>query len=142
MRVVMDTSVLVAGLRSGTGASRRWLDSILDRHRTLVLSVPLVVEYEGVLVRSEMQRATGLRANEIGELLDTLCALAEPVELHYRLRPVLRDPDDEVVLETAVVGRVDALLTFNVRDFAGAERFGIRISQPGPAWRQTAERKT
>ena len=52
----------------------------------------------------------------------------------YLWRPVLRDPDDEMVLEAAVNGRADLLLTFNRRDFAGSERFGVRVERPGPAW--------
>ncbi len=54
---------------------------------------------------------------------------------------MLRDPNDELVLETAVNGQADLLLTFNERDFVGAERFAPRISRPGPAWRRWLEER-
>ncbi len=136
MRIVLDTSVVVAGLRSRSGASRLWLESVLLGQYVLLLSVPLVLEYEDVMLRPESLAAFGLKVREIGEVLDALCAVAEPVELNYLWRPLLRDPGDEMVLETAVLGQADALLTFNVRDFAGAEHVGLRIEQPGPAWQR------
>jgi len=79
--------------------------------------------------------ASRAKAAQIATLLDALCAVCRPVEIAYLWRPTLRDPDDEMVLEVAVNGRADRLLTFNERDFAGAERFGVRIARPGPAWR-------
>jgi putative PIN family toxin of toxin-antitoxin system len=136
MRVVLDTSVIVAGLRSRRGASRLWLESLLERKHTMLLSVPLVLQYEEVLLRPENLAVFGLTAMEIDRLLDAYCAIAEPVELTYLWRPLLRDPDAEMVLETAVVGRSDMLLTFNIRDFAGAERVGVEVVEPGPAWRR------
>lgn len=136
MKVVLDTSIIVAGLRSRNGASRLWIEAILKRRHTLILSVPLLLEYEDVLLRPANATVHGLNEIEIGTLLDALCASAEQVELSYLWRPMLRDPDDEMVLETAVIGRADALLTFNVRDFAGSERFGIHAEQPGPAWKR------
>ena len=139
MRVVLDTSVVVAGLRSSAGASRQWIEAILNREHTLILSVPLVLEYEDVLLRPDNLSVHGLTPVEVGRLLDAFCAVAEPVELTYLWRPMLRDPDDEMVLETAVVGRSDYLLTFNVRDFAGSERFGIAVERPGPAWKRLQE---
>ena len=81
----------------------------------------------------------GLPATEVGALLDGLYAVAAQVELTYLWRPLLRDPDDEMVIETAILGRADCLLTFNIRDFAGADRFGIVIEQPGPAWKRQQE---
>lgn len=136
MRVVLDTSVLIAGLRSPSGASRRWLEAVLREEAILLLSVPLVLQYEEVSLRPESVAAHGLSIVEIAELLDALCSVAAPVELSYLWRPLLRDPDDELVLETAVLGHADALLTFNVRDFGGAERVGVSLDRPGPAWRK------
>lgn len=139
MRIVLDTSVVIAGLRSKSGASRCWISAILDRQYTLLLSVPLILEYEAVATRPANMSVHGLTKLEVGELLDAMCAVAVQVELNYLWRPMLRDPDDEMVLETAIAGRADALLTFNIRDFAGAERFGIKVEQPGPAWKHRKE---
>jgi putative PIN family toxin of toxin-antitoxin system len=134
MRVVIDTCVVVAGLRSRQGASRRWLDKALRGEITTVISVPLVLEYEDVLLRKGIQSVCGMTNEDVGDFVDALCAVGKAVELTYGWRPLLRDPGDEMVLETAMCGGANTLLTFNIRDFAGAERVGVRVEQPGPAW--------
>lgn len=135
MNVVLDTDVAVAALRSRRGASRAWLRAVLQGEVTLLLSVPLALQYEAQLTRPEHLAASGTRRAEVDLLLDALCAVCRPVEVSFLWRPMLRDPDDEMVLEVAVNGRADRLLTFNERDFVGAERLGVRVEQPGPAWR-------
>lgn len=119
---VLDTSVLVAALRSSEGASRQLLLAALDRRFELLLSVPLVLEYEAVLTRHEHLVASGLSTEEVGQVLDDLAAVARPVRLAFRWRPRLSDPDDDMVLETAVNGSADAIVTFNRRDFEEAGR--------------------
>ncbi len=101
----------------------------------MLLSVPLALQYEAVLTRPEHLAASGASLDEAMLLLNALCAVCTPVEISFLWRPMLRDPDDEMVLEVAVNGRADRLLTFNERHFAGAERLGVRIERPGPAWR-------
>ena len=134
VKVVLDTDVIVAGLRSSTGASRAWLRAILRGDAEIALSVPLAVQYEAVLLREETLDAIGGDARRVMALLDTLCAVAHQLEISFLWRPMLLDPDDEMVLEAAVQGGVDRLLTFNQRHFRGAERFGVRVERPGPAW--------
>lgn len=136
MRIVLDTDVVVAGLRSPRGASRAWLRAALRREAELLLTVPLVLEYEAVLLRPETLATVRLDAAEIGRLLDALCDRGRRVEVAFLWRPTLRDPNDEMVLEAAVAGRADRLLTFNLRDFSGSERFGVTAERPGPAWRR------
>jgi len=131
----MDTDVLVAAIRSRRGASRAWLRAILRKDVGLLLSVPLALQYEAVLTRPEHLAASGASTTQITGLLDALCAVCTPVEISFLWRPLLRDADDEMVLETAVNGQADRLLTFNERDFAGAVRLGVTIERPGPAWR-------
>ena len=76
--------------------------------------------------------AHGLAPEAIEEFLAELAALIEPVEVHFQWRPQSRDPNDEMVLEAAINGRADALVTYNVADFAGpAERFRISVLRPG-----------
>lgn len=135
MRVVLDTDVVVAGLRSSKGASRAWLRAVLLREAEVVLSVPLVVQYESVLLRPATLQAIGGSPARVGRFLDLLCAVGQATEIAFLWRPILRDPDDEMVLEAAMHGRADRLLTFNLRDFAGGKRLGMRIERPGPAWR-------
>jgi predicted nucleic acid-binding protein len=68
---------------------------------------------------------------EIDEFLAELAALVEPVEVHFQWRPQTRDPNDEMVLEAAINGEADAIVTYNVVDFAEAgERFAISIMRP------------
>ena len=133
--MVLDTDVMVAALRSRLGASRAWLGAILNGEATLLLSVPLAFQYEAVLTRPEHLADSGATPEQIARLLDTLCAVCKPVEISYLWRPVLRDADDEMVLETAVNGHADRMLTFNERDFLGATRFNVVVERPGPAWR-------
>jgi len=135
MRVVLDTDVVVAGLRSRRGASRAWLRAALRKEIDVVLSVPLVLQYEEVLLRPEILAAIDGTPKRVGQFLDSLCAIGRPVEISFLWRPTLRDPGDEMVLEAAIHGRVDHLLTFNLRDFVPGRRLGVVIERPGPAWR-------
>jgi putative PIN family toxin of toxin-antitoxin system len=135
MRVVLDTDVLVAAVRSKRGASRAWIRAILRQEATLLLSVPLALQYEAVVTRPEHLSASGANLEKMRSLLDGLCAVCIPVEIPFLWRPMLRNPDDEMVLEVAVSGAADYLLTFNDRDFTAADRLGVTVERPGPAWR-------
>jgi putative PIN family toxin of toxin-antitoxin system len=135
MKLALDTDVLVAAVRSRRGASRAWIGAILREEATLLLSVPLALQYEAVLTRPEQLAAAGTTVEQITALLDALCAVCKPVEISFLWRPVLRDANDEMVLEAAVNGQADRLLTFNERDFAGAGQLGVTVERPGPAWR-------
>lgn len=105
----------------------------------MLASVPLMLQYEAVLLRPQHLAATNLSRPELNALLDAIAVVATPVMISYLWRPMLRDPNDELVLETAMNGRADLLLTFNERDFAGAQQMIPRISRPGPAWRAWLE---
>ncbi|MBI1777261.1 MAG: putative toxin-antitoxin system toxin component, PIN family [Proteobacteria bacterium] len=134
MRLVLDTDVMVAAIRSEAGASRRLLLAVLQRTCTLVLSVPLVIEYQAVMTRPEHLAAAGLSVSDVGALLDAVVRVAEPVRLAFLWRPALKDPNDEMVLEAAVNGQADRLVTFNLGDFGAAgTRFGIIVCSPGDA---------
>ena len=140
MRVVLDTNVVVAALRSPSGASAALLEQALDGRLTLLLSVPLVLEYEGASSDPAQRIASGLSESEVGTVLSALCAVAEPVQAWFLWRPQLRDPADEMVLETAVNGNADALVTFNRRDFGDAPgSFGIEMLSPCQALGKIAE---
>src|SRR5271154_163071 len=114
---VLDTGVLVAAFRSSAGASRRMLEAARVRRFELLLSVPLMLEYESVLTRPEHLAASGASREDVGAVLDELASIGKRVELLIRVRPMLPDPNDEMVLETAINGRADAIITFNERDF-------------------------
>lgn len=130
----MDTDAIVATMRSPSGASAAIIRKARQGKVALLLSVPLAMEYEAVCVRPEHQLAAGLSEQEVRVFVDAAIAIAEPVKIHYLWRPQLRDPSDEMVLETAVNGRADLLITFNVRDYGTAPaRFGIEVMTPREA---------
>jgi putative PIN family toxin of toxin-antitoxin system len=134
MRLVLDTDVLVAALRSDRGASRQLLEAALAETYTLLLSVPLVLQYEAVLTRKDHLDAADVTEADVIILLDAVVAVAEPVRLSFHWRPLVSDPDDDMVAETAVNGAADLLVTFNRRDFARASHlFHLTIVSPGEA---------
>ena len=125
---------MVAAIRSDTGASRRLLVAALQRRFVLVISVPLALEYEAVMTRPEHLAASGLTVRNVEDLLDAVVLVAEPVRLAFLWRPRLRDPDDDMVLEAAINGQADRLVTFNLRHFSAAgTEFGITTCVPGAA---------
>lgn len=127
-RIVIDTSVLVAGLGSPSGASFRLLSLLGDARFTTAVSVPLVLEYESATKRAEVRLP--VTAAQIDTVLDYICAVSERHEIFFLWRPHLRDPGDEMVLELAVAAQCNFIVTFNVKDFACAEQFGIRVVKP------------
>jgi len=136
--VVLDTDVVVAGIRSPQGASAALLRSLPEGNLTLLLSVALVLEYEDVCQRAEHRLATGMSAVEVDGFVNALVSFAEPVEIHFRWRPALRDAGDEMVLETAVNGAADAIVTFNVRHYGKIPgEFGIDVLLPREALERT-----
>jgi len=97
----------------------------------MLATPPLFLEYEAVLKRPEQLTASGLILTDVDSVLDALAALIEPVETYLSWRPQLDDPDDEMVLEAAINGRTDALVTYNAAHFQGAaRRFGVRLARP------------
>jgi putative PIN family toxin of toxin-antitoxin system len=127
---VLDTNVIVAGLRFRNGASFALLSRLAEgTDLRPQLSVPLVLEYEATLL-AHVDELT-VSASDIGELLDFICLIGEHHEIHYLWRPMLRDPKDEMVLELAVGSGCKKIVTFNVRDFKGAEQFGVSVETPG-----------
>jgi putative PIN family toxin of toxin-antitoxin system len=127
-QVVIDTNVLVAALLSNLGASHRLLRLLGDHRWRINLSVPLVLEYEQTLKR--VCTGGSLSGSDIDDVLRFLCANANLRLIFFLWRPLLPDPKDDFVLELAVESRADFLVTFNTRDFVGAERFGVRVISP------------
>jgi len=128
---VLDTSVIVAALRSRTGASNALLEHVARGRLRSLVSTALFLEYEEVLKRPEIRLATGMAEEDVGGFLAALASAAEAVEVSFRWRPQLSDPNDELVLEAAVNAGADALVTHNVRDFEPATRlFGLRVLLP------------
>jgi predicted nucleic acid-binding protein len=140
-RTVLDTDVLVAAVRSDRGASRALLTAALERRYPVLASVPLMLQYDSVLTRAEHLEAAGISAVDVEILLDALALVVEPIRISYLWRPVLPDAGDDLVLETAVNGRADVVVTFNRRHFEPAARhFGLEIVAPADAVRRLENR--
>ena len=127
-QIVIDTSVLASALRSRQGASYRLLSLVGSGKFAVSLSVPLLLEYEQVAKRLVGQ--SPLTEVDIDDILDYVCQMAGHQRVFYLWRPFLKDPEDDMVLELAVAANCGYVVTFNMRDFAGAEQFGIRIVTP------------
>ena len=138
VQVVLDTNVLVTGLRSRGGASFRLLSLVgADRRFEINLSVPVVLEYESTLKRPG--KTPGLTEEDVDSVLDYLCSVGHYREIYFLWRPVLRDPKDDMVLEVAVEASCEFVVTHNLRDFRGIERYGVRPVSPSEFLREIGE---
>jgi len=127
-RVVLDTNVLAAASRSKSGASAKLLSLVGTGRFEICVSVPLVLEYESVFARDVEPNSSEWRFRM--DILDYLCTVATQQEIFFLWRPYLRDPKDDMVLEAAVAGGCSSIVSYNKKDFAGAERFKLTISTP------------
>jgi putative PIN family toxin of toxin-antitoxin system len=128
---VLDTSVLVSGLRSRQGASYAVLGAIRSGDVQIAVSVGLVLEYESVALRRGL--IPHFNSEEIQTIIDVFCRLAHQQRVFYTWRPFLADPDDDLVLELAVAAGVGYIITHNTSDFSGSESMGVRIVTPAEA---------
>jgi predicted nucleic acid-binding protein len=141
-RKPLDTDVIVAAVRSDRGASRILLIAALEQRYQRLASVPLMLQYESVLMRAEHLAAAGISAEDVEVLLDAIALVAEPIRISYLWRPLLGDPGDDLVLETAVNGRGNVVVTFNRRDFApAAVHFKLEVITPAEAVRRLETRR-
>lgn len=137
MLVVLDTCVLVAAWRSRSGASFALLELLRDGSFEIAVSVPLVLEYEAVLLRHLSLRQ---RKADVSVLVDYLCSVAQQQPIFFLWRPLLRDADDDMVAETAVASGASAIVTHNVRDFVPVSQFGVRVLAPAQFLLQLSHR--
>jgi putative PIN family toxin of toxin-antitoxin system len=127
-QIVIDTNVMVAGLRSRRGSAFQLLSLIDTEQFDIHLSVPLVLEYTEVLIR-ELPNLY-LNRDEVDDLIDFYCAVGMHHEIFFLWRPFLRDPKDEMILELAVKAGCESIITYNTRDFTGVEQFGLKLLEP------------
>ena len=128
MYAVLDTSVLVAALRSNRGASFHILRAIRAGDIRIAVSVGLVLEYESVLLRPGL--IPHFTDDELRRIVDGLCQLADHQQVFFAWRPFLPDPDDDLVLELAVAASAAFVITHNISGFRGSESMGVRAITP------------
>lgn len=124
--IVIDTNVLITALRSRRGASQKLLRMIGQGHFRLNISVALALEYEAVCKRKHL--LPDWSEGDVDDLLDYLFTEGNLLPFVLRRRPILQDPGDECILEAAIQSH-SVIITYNKRDFVGAERFGIVVKR-------------
>ncbi len=127
--IVIDTNVVIAALRSKRGASYKLLSQVGTQKFEIHDSVPLILEYEDVIQRYRTE--LGLSQDDVSDLIDALCSLAHHHDIYFLWRPSLSDPNDEMILELAVSAQCKYIVTHNINDFKGIEKFGIEAITPG-----------
>lgn len=135
-RLVIDTNILVAAVRNNAGPAFALMQLVRQAQVAMYCSPALFLEYEDVLTRPEQLTSSGLQRTDVAAILNELALLLVPVATHYQWRPQLRDPSDEMVLEAAVNAQANVIVTYNLRDFKPAERFGILVLNPEQTFRQ------
>jgi putative PIN family toxin of toxin-antitoxin system len=134
-KIILDTNVLVSALRSSLGPSFALVQAIRAGKIRTCCSPALFLEYEDVLKRPAQLAAFGLKVGDVDAILADLAGYIVPVSTHYQWRPQLRDPSDEMVLEAAANASAEAIVTYNLRDFAPAKNFGILVLNPEQTFR-------
>ncbi len=144
MIVTIDTNVLLAGLISQFGASYQILRLIVKEEITVALSTQVLLEYDDVLKRKEILNLTKLKIEQVEDILDLLALLAQKNNIYYRLRPNLRDENDNLFIECAFASNSEYLLTSNIRDINSGELKGFKFEALTPKdfyqmWRKEHE---
>lgn len=127
-QIVIDTNVLVAGLRSNRGASYKLLTILNDARWQVNISTTLIFEYEEILKRSSLE--LGLSFPDIDAIIRGICSIYNQRQIFYVWRPTSTDPDDDFLIDLAVKAQAEFLVTYNQRNLQPAERFGIKVVSP------------
>ena len=129
IKVVIDTNVLVTGLKSSLGKSFHLINLIAQNQIQPAVTTPLVLEYESVLHRPGLLPAA-FSSKDIDRFLDWIVFVSTHHRVHYLWRPFLPDPKDDLVLEAALASDSRYIVTFNLKDFHGAADLGVVVLTP------------
>ncbi len=135
-KIVIDTNVILSALFSNKGKSYKLMELLASKAladiKYNVVSVPLVLEFEEVLLRPKNRtKYDNFTHEEIRLIISDIVHISHKTKLHFLWRPFLKDSFDDKVLETAVNGQAQAIITYNTKDFAGVQKyFGIDILTP------------
>jgi len=128
IQIVIDTNVIVSALRSKAGASYKLLSLVGRKDFEINLSIPLFVEYEDALMRPECMTLLG--SSEIEDVLSFLCHIANKHRIFFLWRPYLKDHKDDFVLELAVKASCQYIVSYNLQDFKGVQKFNVECITP------------
>ena len=128
MKIVLDTNVVFTALKSNRGASYKLISLIPSKKFSIAISVPLIIEYEAVLKRGKLPPS--IAEKDITDFIDFFCRVGEQQDIFFLWRPFLPDPFDDLVLEVAVAGDCEAIITYSKRHFNKVEKFGLRVLDP------------
>lgn len=131
-RIVVDTSVLISALIGETGPAREIIRRCLQGKAVPLMSTALFLEYESVSKRPKIKALCPLSEHEVTQLIAAFLSVCEWVQIHYLWRPNLPDEGDNFLIELAVAGNAETIVTNNLKDFRNAElKFsGLRIITP------------
>lgn len=127
-KLVIDTNVFVSALISSTGASRALLRACLQGKYQPLIGTALFLEYESILSRSEVMARCPLPRTDVETLLAAFMSASQWVQIYYLWRPNLTDEADNHLIELAIAGNAEAIVTQNIRDFQRAELLFPQIS--------------
>ncbi len=131
MKVVFDTAALISAIRSRTGAAAEIVRLAVLGNPKLLMDYKLVCEYRDVALRPQHIAVSGGTPEDAEAIIKALEAIAIPVLVEIKHRPLSQDENDDMVLDVAINGHADAIVTNNLKDFAlTAERFGIQVMTP------------
>ena len=128
LQIVVDTNVLVAAFRSERGAARLLLNNLNDPRWQVNVSTTLLLEYEDVLKRPEMNEHISF--GNVEPFLEDVCSISKCHNIYYLWRSVANDPNDAFILELAIRVNADFIITFNTKHFSRASDFGVKLATP------------
>ena len=127
-KIIIDSNVILSGLKSKNGYSFKLLKQIPNNKFKIAISVPLILEYESLLMSNI--KTLGLNKKDINDFINYICKISEHTKIYYLWRPFLKDPYDDHLLEVAVASSSNYIITFNIKDFINIEQFGIKALKP------------